>query len=159
MGNMSNKVVTLINWPLPLWSNWIGKPINRRSTPIMRIEKQSVRLICNCNLLVYDNKAGNKTVHVCEECAFGWLWSICALLKRHTSKGLRSRSCKLRQMVASFSARNIFHEFLRGRFTVQKMGLVFSNMGADQAHEQNNQVIKADGGAIGILDNENALLE
>ena len=55
--------------------------------------------------------------------------------------------------------RNVFHEFLRGRFTVQKTGLVFSNMGADQAHEQNNQVIKADGGAIGILDNENALLE
>ena len=73
--------------------------------------------------------------------------------------GLRSRSCKLRQTVASFYVRNIFHEFLRGRFTVQKMGLVFSNMGADQAHEQNNQVIKADGGAIGILDNENALLE
>lgn len=54
--------------------------------------------------------------------------------------------------------RNIFHKFCRGRFTVQKMGL-FSNMGTDQAHEQNNKVIKADGGAIGILDNESALLE
>ena len=32
-------------------------------------------------------------------------------------------------------------------------------MGTDQAHEQNNKVIKADGGAIGILDNESALLE
>ena len=31
-------------------------------------------------------------------------------------------------------------------------------MGTDQAHEQNNKVIKADGGAIGILDNESVLL-
>ena len=31
-------------------------------------------------------------------------------------------------------------------------------MGTDQAHEQNNKVIKADGGAIGILDNEIVLL-
>ena len=33
--------------------------------------------------------------------------------------------------------RNIFHKSCRGCFTVQKMGL-FSNMGTDQAHEQNN---------------------
>ena len=32
-------------------------------------------------------------------------------------------------------------------------------MGANQAHEQNNKVIKADGGAIGIFDDESALLE
>ena len=35
---------------------------------------------------------------------------------------------------------------------------MFSNMGADQAHKQNNKVIKADVGAIGILDNKSALL-
>ena len=39
------------------------------------------------------------------------------------------------------------------------MERVFSNMGANQAHEQNNKVIKADGGAIGIFDDESALLE
>ena len=33
-GNMSNELVTLIKWPLSLWSKWLGKPINRRSTPI-----------------------------------------------------------------------------------------------------------------------------
>ena len=33
-----------------------------------------------------------------------------------------------------------------------------SNIGVDQAHEQNNKLIKIDGGAISILDNPNALL-
>ena len=36
---------------------------------------------------------------------------------------------------------------------------MFSNMGANQAHEQNNKVVKADGGAISIFDSESALLE
>ena len=34
----------------------------------------------------------------------------------------------------------------------------FSNIGVDQAHKQNNKLLKIDGGAIGILDNPNALL-
>ena len=29
----------------------------------------------------------------------------------------------------------------------------------DQAHEQNNKLVKIDGGAIGILENQNALLK
>ena len=32
-------------------------------------------------------------------------------------------------------------------------------MGIDRAHEQNNRAVKVDGGAIGIMDNESALLE
>ena len=32
-------------------------------------------------------------------------------------------------------------------------------MGVDQAHEQNKKVVKVDGGAIGILENETALLK
>ena len=55
--------------------------------------------------------------------------------------------------------RNVFYEFCTGRFTVPKTRRVFSNMGADQAHEQNNKVTKADVGAIAILDNKSALLE
>ena len=54
--------------------------------------------------------------------------------------------------------RNVLHEFYMGRFTAQKTGCMFSNMGADQAHEQ-NKVIKADGGTIGIFDNESGLSE
>ena len=34
----------------------------------------------------------------------------------------------------------------------------FSSIGEDQAQEQNNKLIKADGGVVGILDNEAALL-
>ena len=32
-------------------------------------------------------------------------------------------------------------------------------MGIDQAHEQNNKILKTDGGVIGILDNPTALLK
>ena len=47
--------------------------------------------------------------------------------------------------------------FEKGYFTVKKSNRVFSNMGIDQAHEQNNKIVKIHGGAIGILDNTNAL--
>ena len=53
----------------------------------------------------------------------------------------------------------IFQHFLNGKFTVKKANRVYSNMGEDQAHEQNKKKIKIDGGAIGILENETALLE
>ena len=72
---------------------------------LWRMEKRNTSVICNCNLLVYDNRDGNKIVHVCEEYAFGWLWFICVLLRILTYLGLRSRSCKLHQMAVSFGAR------------------------------------------------------
>ena len=34
----------------------------------------------------------------------------------------------------------------------------FSNIGVDQAHKQNNKLIKIDGGAIEILESPNSLL-
>ena len=49
--------------------------------------------------------------------------------------------------------------FRKGFFTVQKTNCVFSNMGIDQAHEQNGKILKIDGGVIGILDNPTALLK
>ena len=52
----------------------------------------------------------------------------------------------------------IFEEFKRGFFTVKNGNRKFSNIGVDQAHEQNNKVIKIDRGAIGIFDNPKALL-
>ena len=55
--------------------------------------------------------------------------------------------------------RDIFTQFMNCNFTVKKTNHVFSNMGMDQAHEQNNKRVKVDGGAIGILDNEDALLQ
>ena len=49
--------------------------------------------------------------------------------------------------------------FKKGFFTVRKTNCVFPNMGIDQAHDQNNKILKADGGVIGILDNPTALLK
>ena len=54
---------------------------------------------------------------------------------------------------------SIKEAFNQGNITVKKTSHVFSAMGIDQAHEQNNRVVKVDGGAIDIMDNESALLE
>ena len=54
--------------------------------------------------------------------------------------------------------RHTFECFLKGYFTIKKSNRDFSNIGIDQAHEQNNKLVKIDGGAIGILENESALI-
>ena len=53
---------------------------------------------------------------------------------------------------------SIFEEFKRGYFTVKNGNRKFSNIGVDQGHEQNNKLIKIEGGAIGIFDNPKTLL-
>ena len=55
--------------------------------------------------------------------------------------------------------KELFIEFCKGHFCINKTGRLFSAIGEDHAHEQNNKIIKTDGGAIGILDNKDALLE
>ena len=52
----------------------------------------------------------------------------------------------------------VHKQFLKGKFTVQKTNRKFSCISDDQAHEQNNKVIKDDGGAIGILHSPKALM-
>ena len=42
-------------------------------------------------------------------------------------------------------------EFVEGHFTIKKTERIFSAIGIDQAHEQNNKSVKIDGAAIGIL--------
>lgn len=44
-------------------------------------------------------------------------------------------------------------EFRKGHFVVQKSYRAFSSIPIDQAHEQNNKVVKGDGGAIGLTEN------
>ena len=53
----------------------------------------------------------------------------------------------------------LYEEFLAGNFVFQKSNNSFSAMALDQAHEQNNAVIKGAGGVIGLLtpDMESAL--
>ena len=48
-------------------------------------------------------------------------------------------------------------EFQSGNFVVHKSSRQFSAMAIDQAHEQANAVIKADGGAIGVTEDPSAL--
>ncbi len=48
-------------------------------------------------------------------------------------------------------------EFNNGKFTVQKTNRVFSAIATDHAHEQNNALIKGEGGAVGLTDNPSAL--
>ena len=48
-------------------------------------------------------------------------------------------------------------EFVKGHFTVQKTEHSFSNMAIDQAHEQNNCIVKDDGGAVGLTESPAAL--
>ena len=54
---------------------------------------------------------------------------------------------------------DVFTEFIKGNFTVKRSVHQFSPMGTDQAHEQINKSGKVNLGAIGILDNDNTLLE
>jgi len=51
----------------------------------------------------------------------------------------------------------VAEEFEMGRFVIHKSCREFSGMAIDQAHEQANAVIKADGGAIGITEDPSAL--
>ena len=46
---------------------------------------------------------------------------------------------------------NVYKEFCSGNFVVQKTINPFSAIAVDQAHEQNNAVIKGVGGAVGLL--------
>ena len=48
-------------------------------------------------------------------------------------------------------------QFNEGNFTVRKTSRVFSAIAIDHAHEQNNALIKGDGGAVGLTDNPRAL--
>ena len=48
-------------------------------------------------------------------------------------------------------------EFHKGNFVIHKSRRDFSAMAIDQAHEQNNSIIKGDGGAIGLTEDPAAL--
>ena len=47
----------------------------------------------------------------------------------------------------------------KGFFLICKSKRHFSNIAIDQAHEQNDKLIKIDDGAIGIFENKSALLK
>ena len=51
----------------------------------------------------------------------------------------------------------IYRRFVAGDFAICKTSRPFSELGIDQAHEQNNAVVKGGGGAIGLTEDEEAL--
>ena len=54
-------------------------------------------------------------------------------------------------------APSLYKQFLDGHFTVKKTNCNFSNIAIDQAHEQDNKLVKIDAGAMGILDSPHPL--
>ena len=50
-------------------------------------------------------------------------------------------------------------EYAKGNFTVNKSRKRFSSIPVDQAHEQNNTLVKIGGGALDILDNHTPLMK
>ena len=55
------------------------------------------------------------------------------------------------------TAPGVFLQFEKGLFTVHKSPRRFSAIAIDQAHEQNNGMVKGDGGAVGLTENPSAL--
>ena len=53
----------------------------------------------------------------------------------------------------------VYKEFCQGKFPINKSGKPFSSMDTDQAHEQNNRLVKIDGGATALLNDNAALLK
>ena len=49
-------------------------------------------------------------------------------------------------------------EFKNGNFVVNKTNRAFSSLPIDQAHEQNNKIVKGNGGAIGLTESSTQLL-
>ena len=59
----------------------------------------------------------------------------------------------------SLYGKDAYNEFCKGHITVEKSNRAFYGIGEDHSHERNNKIIKADGGAIGIFDQKEPLLE
>ena len=53
---------------------------------------------------------------------------------------------------------DIYIQFVNGNFVIRKSHRRFSAISTDQAHEQNNALVKGEGGAIGLTENPQAFL-
>ena len=52
---------------------------------------------------------------------------------------------------------DVAREFHKGNFVIHKSRREFSALAIDQAHEHNNAMIKGEGGAVGLTEDESAL--
>jgi hypothetical protein len=53
---------------------------------------------------------------------------------------------------------DVYEKFINGFFVVHKTHKRFSTIALDQAHEQENAVVKGEGGAVGLTENPSALI-
>ena len=83
-----------------------------------------------------------------------WMFS---LDHTHYSRWLPIFINDMKQLSAKHPA--VYEEFKRGHFTAKNSCRKFSSISEDQAHEQNNKLVKIDGGAIGILDNHISMMK
>ena len=67
-------------------------------------------------------------------------------------------SVHLRDMISLWRQHlEIVEQFNYGHFTIQKTNIMFSSIAIDQVREQNNVIIKGDGGAVGLTQDQEAL--
>ena len=68
-------------------------------------------------------------------------------------------SVHMRDLLAlEFDCPSVHQQFSeKGNFVIQKTNKKFSGMAHDHVHEQLNAIVKGDGGAIGLTENESAL--
>ena len=97
-----------------------------------------VRSIRSCNFPLYTQSL-TKLVH--------WFFTFDHY---HYARWILVHLCAM--MALSHLHPDIHTEFVKGHFTVNKTSYAFSNLAVDQAHEQNNAVVKDDGGAVGLTE-------
>ena len=81
---------------------------------------------------------------------------VCVRL--YSSRTMASNIFRRELVSLSQSDEYIFENFMRGFFTIRRSKREFSNMDINQTHDQNNKLMKIDGGAIGMF-NESSLLK
>ena len=66
--------------------------------------------------------------------------------------------CSMDVLISKTASSQFMRNLSKGNFEVQKSVHALLTVAMDQAHEQMNNKIKGDGGAIGITDNPSALI-
>ena len=75
----------------------------------------------------------------------------------HYSRWLPVHRRDMRILHSAYPA--VAEEFENGKFVVKKTHRLFSSIALDHAHEQNNSIVKGDGGAIGLTENSSQLMK
>ena len=108
------------------------------------------------DVMVWDNAihTGNFPLYVDALTNLEWLFYA---LDRYNYA--RVVAVHLRDMVTLQNRHpDAYEQFCQGKFTVNKSHHPFSRIPLDESHEQNNAIVKGDGGAVGLTENPSALL-